>query len=80
MTVVRAGDQRSGRVEVKPRSSHDTLGNAFARMVDEPREEWTPQTMLHFIELDRYRGGHCTGRAGQGPSQSNGMCLAELSV
>jgi hypothetical protein len=35
---------------------------AFARMVDEPRDEWTPQTMLHFIELDRYRGGHCTGQ------------------
>lgn len=33
----------------------------FARMLDEPRNEWTPQTMLHFIELDRYRDGHCTG-------------------
>jgi hypothetical protein len=35
---------------------------AFARMVGEPREAWTPQSMLHFIELDRYRGGHCTGQ------------------
>jgi len=34
---------------------------AFARMLNEPREGWTPQTMLHFIEVDRYRGGHCTG-------------------
>ena len=34
---------------------------AFARMLDEPREQWTPQTMLRYIELDRYRGGSCTG-------------------
>jgi hypothetical protein len=34
---------------------------AFARMLNEPRDGWTPQTMLHFIEADRYRGGHCTG-------------------
>ena len=34
---------------------------AFARMLDEPRENWTPQTMLHYIELDRYRGGTCNG-------------------
>ena len=34
---------------------------AFARMLDEPREAWTPQTMLKYIELDRYRGGKCTG-------------------
>src|SRR5881628_2675574 len=24
---------------------------AFARMLDEPREQWTPQTMLKYIEL-----------------------------
>ncbi len=35
---------------------------AFARMLNEPRDGWTPRTMLHFIELDRYRGGHCTGQ------------------
>jgi hypothetical protein len=35
---------------------------AFARMLNEPREAWTPATMLHFIELDRYRNGHCTGQ------------------
>ncbi len=35
---------------------------AFARMLNEPRDGWTPQTMLHYIELDRYRGGHCTGQ------------------
>jgi len=34
---------------------------AFARMFDEPRENWTPQTMLRYIELDRYRGGDCDG-------------------
>jgi hypothetical protein len=34
---------------------------AFARMLNEPRDGWTPETMLHFIELDRYRNGHCTG-------------------
>jgi hypothetical protein len=33
---------------------------AFARMLGEPRERWSPQTMLSFIELDRYRGGQCT--------------------
>jgi len=35
---------------------------AFARMLNEPRDGWTPETLLHFIELDRYRGGHCTGQ------------------
>jgi hypothetical protein len=34
---------------------------AFARMMDEPPENWTPQRLLHYIELDRYRGGECTG-------------------
>lgn len=34
---------------------------AFARMLSEPRENWTPETMLHYVELDRYRGGHCDG-------------------
>lgn len=34
---------------------------AFARMLDEPRENWTPKTMLRYIELDRYRDGKCTG-------------------
>lgn len=34
---------------------------AFARMLEEPRSGWTPETMLHFIELDRYRNGRCTG-------------------
>jgi hypothetical protein len=34
---------------------------AFARMLKEPEENWTPQEMLHYIELDRYRGGACTG-------------------
>jgi hypothetical protein len=32
---------------------------AFARMVGEPQESWTPETFLKYIELDRYRGGHC---------------------
>ena len=34
---------------------------AFARMIDEPEANWTPERMLHYIELDRYRGGRCTG-------------------
>jgi len=34
---------------------------AFARMIEEPQENWTPERMLHYVELDRYRGGECTG-------------------
>jgi hypothetical protein len=34
---------------------------AFARMLDEPEENWTPDQLLHYIEVDRYRGGECTG-------------------
>lgn len=34
---------------------------AFARMLNEPEENWTPDEMLHYIEVDRYRGGQCTG-------------------
>ncbi len=34
---------------------------AFARMLEEPPEKRTPQTMLRYVELDRYRGGKCTG-------------------
>lgn len=34
---------------------------AFARMLDEPEENLAPQQMLHYIELDRYRDGQCTG-------------------
>ena len=34
---------------------------AFARMLDTPQEEWTPQTMLRFVEMDRYRSGQCDG-------------------
>ncbi|MGI8890386.1 MAG: N-acetylmuramoyl-L-alanine amidase-like domain-containing protein [Chthoniobacterales bacterium] len=33
----------------------------FARMLDEPQIRWNPETFLHYIELDRYRGGQCTG-------------------
>ncbi|PZR75372.1 MAG: DUF1460 domain-containing protein [Chthoniobacterales bacterium] len=34
---------------------------AFARMLNEPETNWTPDQLLHYIELDRYRGGQCTG-------------------
>lgn len=34
---------------------------AFARMLDDPRENWTPATLLKYIEQDRYRGGVCDG-------------------
>jgi hypothetical protein len=33
----------------------------FARMLNEPESNWTPERMLHYVELDRYRGGECTG-------------------
>jgi hypothetical protein len=33
----------------------------FARMLDEPVENWAPERLLRYIELDRYRGGQCTG-------------------
>jgi N-acetylmuramoyl-L-alanine amidase-like protein len=33
----------------------------FARMLSEPESNWTPERMLHYIEMDRYRGGECTG-------------------
>lgn len=33
----------------------------FARMVEEPEENWTPQTLLRYVEMDRYWGGKCTG-------------------
>jgi hypothetical protein len=33
----------------------------FARMLDDPEVWWTPERLLHYIELDRYRGGKCTG-------------------
>jgi len=33
----------------------------FARMLDEQEENWTPERLLHYIEMDRYRGGECTG-------------------
>lgn len=34
---------------------------AFARLLDDAPENWTPERMLHYIEVDRYRGGECTG-------------------
>lgn len=34
---------------------------AMARMVEDPVEKWTPENMLKYIELDRYRGGECDG-------------------
>jgi Protein of unknown function (DUF1460) len=34
---------------------------AFARMLNEPESNWTPETLLRFIETDRYLNGVCTG-------------------
>ena len=34
---------------------------SFARMLNEPESNWTPEHMLHYVEMDRYRGGECTG-------------------
>jgi hypothetical protein len=33
----------------------------FARMLNDPPTEWSPERLLHYIELDRYRDGECTG-------------------
>jgi hypothetical protein len=33
----------------------------FARMLNEPESNWSPERLLYYIELDRYRGGQCTG-------------------
>ncbi|MEY2504705.1 MAG: hypothetical protein QOJ05_169 [Verrucomicrobiota bacterium] len=33
----------------------------MSRMMAEPSENWTPERLLHYVELDRYRGGTCTG-------------------
>jgi hypothetical protein len=33
----------------------------FARMLNEPESNWTPERLLHYVEMDRYRGGECTG-------------------
>src|SRR6266496_3218095 len=33
----------------------------FARMLNEPESNWTPERLLYYIETDRYRGGQCTG-------------------
>src|ERR1041385_1720080 len=30
-------------------------------MLNEPEDSWTPANFLHYIEIDRYRGGVCTG-------------------
>ena len=29
--------------------------------MNEPESNWTPERLLHYIEMDRYRGGECTG-------------------
>ena len=34
---------------------------AFARMLGEPLDRHTPEVLLNYIELDRYRGGRCDG-------------------
>lgn len=34
---------------------------AFARMCELPPEQWSPQVMLKYIELDRYWSGKCDG-------------------
>jgi hypothetical protein len=33
----------------------------FARMLNEAEENWSAENFLHYIEVDRYRGGVCTG-------------------
>src|SRR6202022_2521635 len=36
---------------------------AFARMLNEPEANWSPENFLHYIEIDRYRGGVFTGES-----------------
>ena len=33
----------------------------FARMLYNPPQDWTPQMLLRYIQLDRYRDGQCDG-------------------
>ena len=33
----------------------------MSRMMGDSPENWTPERLLHYVELDRYRGGTCTG-------------------
>src|SRR5436305_10287036 len=33
----------------------------FGRMLNERESNWTPERLLHYIEIDRYRSGECTG-------------------
>jgi len=33
----------------------------FARMLNEPESNWTPERLLYYVEMDRYRGGQCSG-------------------
>ena len=41
---------------------------AFARMLDEPETNWSPERLLHYIELDRYRGGDVRSGATRAPT------------
>ena len=34
---------------------------AFSRMIEEPVEQWTAESLLRYIEMDRYWGGRCDG-------------------
>jgi cell wall-associated NlpC family hydrolase len=34
---------------------------ALARLCDVPAEKWTPQSLLQYLEVDRYWQGRCTG-------------------
>jgi len=33
----------------------------FARMLNQPESNWTPERLLYYVEMDRYRSGQCTG-------------------
>lgn len=34
---------------------------AMARLIKNPQSQWTREGLLHYIELERYRGGRCDG-------------------
>jgi len=46
-------------------------------MLNEPEENWSPENFLHYIEVDRYRGGVCTGEYLLAPALSGRLALRQ---
>ena len=47
----------------------------FARMLNEPESNWTPERLLHYIEMDRYRGGRMHRRLSFASALLGGLAL-----